>query len=93
MSSRKNSDTTSLSGVNYSANTDRADTMVQKNVFVSGGVTSSPGLAGLVGRTIRGQVVGSVERWADGTIWDTSNNRPLTPGIDFDATLLQRGWY
>ena len=34
----------------------------------------------LVGKTIGGLVCGSIEVYADGGIWDTANNRFLSPG-------------
>ena len=34
----------------------------------------------LVGKTIAGLVVGAIEVYADGAIWDTANNRFLSPG-------------
>ena len=34
----------------------------------------------LVGKTIAGLVVGNIEVYADGAIYDTANNRFLSPG-------------
>jgi hypothetical protein len=34
----------------------------------------------LVGKTIAGLVVGAIEVYADGAIWDIANNRFLSPG-------------
>jgi hypothetical protein len=48
------------------------------------GTTGIPYSVALVGATIRGSTVGPLEYWGDGTMWDTSNNRSLFPGIDFD---------
>jgi hypothetical protein len=92
MSSRQSNDTTSGSGVKYSA-TENTSSMPTKNVSYSGGVVQSTALRGLVGTTIRGQVVGPLEHWADGTIWDTTNNRSLSSGSDFDPAILHRGGF
>lgn len=73
----------------YSAPSDNAGAMPQIDIFVSStGIPS--GLQALVGKTIRGQVVGALERWADGGIWDTGNNRFLYAGSDFDPAILNR---
>lgn len=44
----------------------------------------------ILGTTIAGSQVNAFEVWADCTVWDTTNNRALRPGIDFDVTLLHR---
>lgn len=92
MSSRQSNDTTSGSGFKY-ATTENVGSLTQKNVQYSGGSTQSSALRGLVGTTIRGAVVGPLEHWADGTVWDINNNRSLAPGADFDSTLLHRGGF
>ena len=68
----------------------------QNDLFLStsGGTIANPYIAALSGKAIRGLVVGSViEHWADGTLWDVSNNRALVPGQDFDAALLNAGGF
>ena len=42
--------------------------------------SSSDRSRALVGKTIAGLVVGNIEVYADGGIWDTANNRFLSPG-------------
>jgi hypothetical protein len=51
------------------------------------GTTGQPYSAAVPGQTIRGQTVGTLEFWADGTAWDLTNNRPVAPGVDFDAAV------
>lgn len=92
MSSRESNDNSSGSSVKYSV-TENAGSLHQRNVKYSGGAVQSSALRGLVGTTIRGAVVGPLEHWADGTVWDTNNNRSLAPGADFDSTLLHRGGF
>ena len=62
-------------------------------------LSSNPGLVtgagsalstAILGTTIAGSVVNAIEVWADCTVWDTTNNRALRPGSDFDVTLLHR---
>lgn len=47
----------------------------------------------IVGTTIGGNVVGPIEVWSDGAVWDTSNSRFLRPVIDYDVTLLHRSGF
>lgn len=41
---------------------------------------NSPLAQALVGKTIAGLVVGNIEVYVDGAIYDTANNRFLSPG-------------
>jgi hypothetical protein len=90
MSSRQGSDS---KGVLYVAPPENAAAMTQRDIFYSGGRTSNPSLTALTGQTIRGLVVGPLEHWADGTIWDINNNRALSPATDFDPAILHRSGF
>jgi hypothetical protein len=90
MGSRQGNDS---KGSFFNADTNNASAMAQRDVNYSGGPTANPALRTLVGLTIRGLVVGPLEHWADGTVWDTGNNRALVPGSDFDTALLNRSGF
>ena len=68
----------------------QGDILLSSNPSVSGGGSA---LSALVGTTIGGQVVGTLEVWADGAVWDTTNSRFLRPGSDFDISLLHRSGF
>lgn len=46
--------------------------------------------AALLGTTIAGLTVNGIEVWADGAVWDTTNNRFLIPYVHYDPTLRLR---
>lgn len=73
----------------YAAPSDNAGAQPSADIFVNATAVPS-GLQALVGKTIRGQVVGTLEKWADGGIFDTANNRYLYAGTDFDPAILFR---
>lgn len=80
---------TTTKGVQMAAPSDNASSATQQNVYCSA-TTVPSGLRALQGATIRGQVVGTLERWADGGIWDTTNSRFLYAGSDFDPAMLNK---
>jgi hypothetical protein len=53
------------------------DAKLSRNSAVESGSDLS---RALVGKTIAGLVVGNIEVYADGAIYDTANNRFLSPG-------------
>jgi hypothetical protein len=44
----------------------------------------------ILGTTIRGNVVNTIECWADGVVWDVTNTRALIPNLDYDPSLRMR---
>lgn len=44
----------------------------------------------IIGTTIAGSVVNAIEVWADGAVYDTTNNRFLIPYVHYDPTLRLR---
>ena len=44
----------------------------------------------ILGTTIRGNVVNTIECWSDGVVWDVTNTRALIPNLDYDPTLRMR---
>ena len=90
MGSRQGNDN---KGQFFAADPNNVSAMAQRDVNYSGGRTSNPALLTLVGLTIRGLVVGPLEHWSDGTVWDINNSRALVPGSDFDTALLNRSGF
>lgn len=96
MASRQTTNTNSTSGFQYASGTAGASQIdIQltrvfacENSAVSGTIANA-----LVGTTIGGQVVGPIEVWVDGGVWDTTNNKFLRPGIDYDVSLLHRSGF
>jgi hypothetical protein len=43
------------------------------------------------GQTINGQVVGTLELWGDGTLWDLSNNRAIVDNFSIDTAIQYHG--
>jgi hypothetical protein len=70
----------------------QGDINLSNNPSVQVAATSALASA-LVGSTINGQVVGPIEVWADGAVWDTTNSRYLRPGSDYDISLLHRSGF
>lgn len=65
----------------------------QIDVFISPNPApniNSPLSAAILGTTIRGQVVNTIECWSDGVVWDVTNTRALIPYTDYDPTLRMR---
>ena len=94
MASRQTTNTASSSGYQYAAGTAgsaQIDILLSPNPAVSSAL-SALGTA-LIGTTINGSVVGPLEVWSDGVVWDTSNSRILRPGSDYDITLLYRSGF
>jgi hypothetical protein len=89
MASRASRNTTT-GGVQMAAPTDNVSSQTQQDIYVNT-VAVNSGLQALVGKTIRGLVVGTIEKWADGGVYDTGNNRFLYAGSDFDPAILNRG--
>ena len=75
--------------VQFAAPSDNISAATQSNIYTNSVVVNS-GLVALQGRTIKGLVVGTIEKWADGAVYDTANNRYLYAGSDFDPAVLQR---
>ena len=71
------------------APSDNAGAQTQQDIYVNL-VAVNSGLRALQGATIRGQVVGTIEKWADGAVYDTGNSRFLYAGSDFDPAVLNR---
>ena len=69
---------------------DNTGAATQQNIYCNAVGAVNSGLRALQGTTIRGLVVGPLEKWADGGIWDTTNNRFLYAGSDFDPAVLNR---
>lgn len=99
MASRQTANSASSSGFQYAAGqAGSAQLDIQETNTVQCVSTALPvaqnfnsALANaIVGTTINGQVVGPIEVWADGAVWDTTNSRFLRPNIDYDVTLLYR---
>jgi hypothetical protein len=44
----------------------------------------------ILGTTIRGNVVNTIECWSDGVVWDVTNTRALITNLDYDPTLRMR---
>lgn len=90
MASRQTTNTASSSGFQYAggqAGSAQLDILLTTTPVAS---TSPSALSALVGTTINGSVVGALEVWSDGAVWDTTNSRFLRPGSDFDISLLHR---
>lgn len=51
------------------------------------GTTGQPFSSAVPGTTINGQVVGTLEIWGDGTLWDTSNNRAIVDNFSIDSAV------
>jgi hypothetical protein len=88
MASRASRDA-NTGGVQYSAPSDNAGAQVQKDVYYNTTYVNS-GLRALQGTTIKGLVVGALEKYADGAVYDTGNSRYLYAGSDFDPAVLNR---
>jgi hypothetical protein len=88
MASRASRNTTT-GGVQFAAPTDNASSATQQDIYTNI-VAVNSGLQALVGKTVRGLVVGTIEKWADGGVYDTGNNRFLYAGSDFDPAILNR---
>lgn len=78
----------STTGLIYTHEPSNVSAVDQSDIYTN--LVALGGLSALLGKTIRGLVVNSIERWADGGVWDATNNRHLFPGSDFDVSLLQR---
>lgn len=44
----------------------------------------------ILGTTIRGSTVNTIECWSDGVVWDVTNTRALIPVLDYDPSLRMR---
>lgn len=89
MASRQTAGTTSaFQYAGGQAGSTQVDIALSSDVPVTGTALNS-----LVGTTINGLVVGALELWADGAVWDTGNNRFLRPGSDYDVSLLHRSGF
>lgn len=51
---------------------------------------NSPLSNAILGTTIRGNVVNTIECWSDGVVWDVTNTRALIPNLDYDPSLRMR---
>jgi hypothetical protein len=89
MGSRQNQDP-KTKGTQFAAPLDNTGAMIQQNVYCNTVGAVNSGLRALQGTTIKGLVVGPIEKWADGAIFDTANNRYLYAGSDFDPAILNR---
>jgi hypothetical protein len=77
-------------GTQFAAPTDNVSATIQKNVYCNTVGAVNSGLQALQGASIRGLVVGPLEKWADNSVWDTTNSRYLHAGSDFDPCILNR---
>lgn len=93
MASRQTANAASSSGFQYASGTAGAAQIDILLTTVPIASTSPSALSALVGTTINGQVVGPLEVWNDGAVWDTTNSRFLRPGSDYDVTLLYRSGF
>jgi len=75
--------------ISFAPPSDNAGAVTQFNIYTNS-VAVNSGLKALQGATIRGQVVGTIEKWADGAVYDTGNSRYLYAGSDFDPAILNR---
>jgi hypothetical protein len=72
------------------APSDNVSAVTQQNVYNNTVGIVPSGLKALQGATIRGLVVGTIELWADGGVYDTGNSRFLYGGSDFDPAMRYR---
>lgn len=89
--SRQSAGTTSAN--QYSPGTASSQQQADINLSSNPSLVSGAGSAlsaAILGTTIAGSTVNAIEVWADCTVWDTTNNRALVPGLHFDVTLLHR---
>jgi hypothetical protein len=77
-------------GLQFAAPSDNVSAQTQINVYCNSVGAVNSGLQALQGSTIRGLVVGPLEKWADNSVWDTTNSRYLHAGSDFDPAILNR---
>lgn len=92
--SRQSNSSLSQNGLAFGAGQVTGGNSVDINLSSMPGLAINSALAtAIIGTTIRGSTVNAIEVWADGTVWDTTNNRALFGGIDFDPTLLLRSGF
>lgn len=88
MSSRQSTDTTSASGVNYTAGAASASTVpVVKNIIQTKNSDFNTNSLLAKNGAFNGH---AVEVWADGAVWDTVSSSYLFPGRDFNPGDIQR---